>query len=108
MSDLSRITVLVVEDALEIRALLVSVMRQIGVGNILRAGDGMEATELIREMRHNPIKVGASEIDIIISDWVMSPVDGGTLLRWVRRHKESPDPFMPFFIISGFQVLFQR
>ena len=102
MSDLSRITVLVVEDALEIRSLLVSVMRQIGVGNILRAGDGMDATELMREMRHNPIKVGAAEIDIIISDWVMSPVDGGTLLRWVRRHKESPDPFMPFFIISGY------
>jgi CheY-like chemotaxis protein len=32
----------------------------------------------------------------------MSPVDGGTLLRWVRRHKDSPDPFLPFFMISGY------
>jgi CheY-like chemotaxis protein len=102
MNGLEHVTVLVVEDTLQIRSLLISVMRQVGVGNILRAGDGMEATELMREMRHNPVRVGASEIDIIISDWVMSPVDGGTLLRWVRRHQDSPDPFMTFFMISGY------
>ena len=101
-SGLERITVLIVEDTMQIRSLLISVMRQVGFGNILQASDGKQATELMREMRHNPSKVGTSAIDIIISDWVMSPVDGGTLLRWVRRHQESPDPFMAFFMISGY------
>ncbi|MDP6708888.1 MAG: response regulator, partial [Alphaproteobacteria bacterium] len=102
MHGLERVTVLVVEDTLQIRSLLISVMRQVGVGNVLRANDGMEATEIMCAMRRNPERIGISQIDLIICDWVMSPVDGGTLLRWVRRHKDSPDPFLPFFMISGY------
>jgi response regulator receiver domain-containing protein len=31
----------------------------------------------------------------------MAPVDGPSLLRWVRQHPDSPNPFMPFVMISG-------
>lgn len=101
MSDLERVTAMVVEDNIQVRNLVASVLRQVGVGNILRANNGMEAIELLREVRNNPAKIGCSEVDIIISDWHMEPVDGGTLLRWIRRHKESPDKMLPFFILTG-------
>jgi DNA-binding response OmpR family regulator len=101
MDGLERVTVLVVEDCLQIRNLLASVMKRIGVGIVLRASDGLEAIELLKEIQKNPVKVGASEVDLIIADWVMEPVDGLTLLRWVRRHKESPDHFLPFYMMSA-------
>ena len=101
MSNLERVTALVVEDNMQIRNLVVSVLRQVGIGNILRANNGLEAIEIMREIRTNPAKVGVSEVDIIIADWHMEPVDGGTLLRWIRRHKESPDKMLPYFIITG-------
>lgn len=101
MSDLERVTAMVVEDNIQVRNLVVSVLRQVGVGNILRANNGMEAIEILRDVRNNPTKVGASEVDIIIADWHMEPVDGGTLLRWIRRHRESPDKMLPFFVITG-------
>jgi DNA-binding response OmpR family regulator len=40
-------------------------------------------------------------IDIVITDWVMDPVDGLMLLRWIRRHKESPDRFMPVLMLTA-------
>lgn len=101
MSNLERVTVLVVEDSRQVRNIVISILRQVGVGNILRASDGAEAVNILRDIRNNPGKVGASEIDLIIADWHMEPVDGGTLLRWVRRHKESPDKMMPFFVLTG-------
>ena len=40
-------------------------------------------------------------VDMIISNWQMSPVDGLILLRWVRRHADSPNRFVPFVMLSG-------
>lgn len=101
MSDLERVTALVVEDNIQVRNLVAGVLRQVGVGNILRANNGMEAIELLREIRLNPARIGVSEVDIIIADWHMDPVNGGTLLRWIRRHRDSPDKMLPFFMLTG-------
>lgn len=101
MSGLERVTAMIVEDNVQVRNLVVSVLRQVGVGNILRANNGLEAIETFKEIRNNPAKVGVSEVDIVIADWHMEPVDGGTLLRWIRRHKDSPDKMLPFFVLTG-------
>ena len=102
MSVLNHSTVLIVEDQLQIRSLLSSVLRTFGVGNILRASNGAEAIELLRTMARDPTAAGAGRVDAILSDWVMHPVDGAMLLRWVRKHKESPNRFMPFVMITAF------
>ena len=41
-------------------------------------------------------------VDIVFSNWQMSLVDGMMLLRWVRRHKESPNRFIPFVMVTGY------
>lgn len=102
MSGLQHTTVLIVEDQLQIRSLLASVLRTFGVGNILRASNGAEAIELLRTVARDPAAAGASRVDAILSDWVMHPVDGAMLLRWVRKHKESPNRFMPFVMITAY------
>ena len=102
MSGLRSTTILVVEDQMQIRGLLASVLRTFGVGNILRASNGAEAIELLRTVSRDPAAAGASRVDAILSDWVMHPVDGAMLLRWVRKHKESPNRFLPFVMITAF------
>jgi CheY-like chemotaxis protein len=102
MSGLGNLTVLLVEDSPQMRALIVSVLTQLGIGNILRANDGADAIRQIKAMRTNPSGVGGTSIDMVLSDWVMDPIDGATLLRWIRRHKESPDRFLPFVMVSAY------
>ena len=43
-----------------------------------------------------------SSVDMIMSNWQMEPVDGTMLLKWVRRHRESLDRFIPFIMVSGY------
>tara|TARA_R110001606_G_scaffold234677_1_gene382396 strand:+ start:401 stop:1456 length:1056 start_codon:yes stop_codon:yes gene_type:complete len=102
MSGLENLTVLLVEDSQQLRALLVSVLSQLGVGNIVRANDGADAIRQIKAMQTDPGSIGATSIDLVLSDWLMEPIDGATLLRWIRRHKDSPDRFMPFIMVSAY------
>lgn len=102
MNGLKYSTILIVEDQMQIRGLLASVLRTFGVGNILRASNGAEAIDMLRTAARDPSAAGASQIDAVLSDWVMHPVDGAMLLRWVRKHKESPNRFLPFVMITAF------
>ncbi len=101
VSGLGTCTVLIVEDQMEIRTLLASILRTLGVGNVLRANNGADAIQLLKDMKLHPDKVGATEVDAIISDWIMPEMDGATLLRWIRRHADSPNRYTPFLMISA-------
>lgn len=100
--DLSRVSILLVEDSQFIRSLIVNSLRVMGVGSIKSVDDGAEAIEFIKLVDSDPMKAGMMSIDIVISDWEMSPVNGMMLLRWIRRHKESPDRFIPFLMLTGY------
>ncbi|NOZ43463.1 MAG: response regulator [Alphaproteobacteria bacterium] len=100
--DLSRVSILVVEDSQFIRSLVVNSLRVMGVGSIQSLEDGAQAIEFIKQVKDDPMRAGMMNIDLIISDWEMSPVDGMILLRWIRRHKESPDRFVPFLMLTGY------
>lgn len=102
MAGFENCSILVVEDHLAIRGLLASVLKSLGVKNVIVANNGAQAIEKLKQMKLRPDLVGASGIDAIVSDWVMDEIDGATLLRWVRRHKDSPDRFMPFLMLSAF------
>ena len=99
--NLELFTMLVVEDNPYMQKLLSSVLYTLKVGKIVTAADGGEAIEKLRLIGKDPIKAGVMSVDIVMSNWVMSPVDGLTLLKWLRSDKESPDRFMPFVMVSG-------
>ena len=100
--DLSRISVLVVEDSPFIRSLLVNSIRILGVQSVRSVDDGAEAIEFIKLVEENPMKAGMMSVDIIICDWEMSLVNGLMFLCWVRRHKDSRDRFRPFIMLTGY------
>ena len=99
--NLERFSILVVEDSLFIRSIIVRTLKATGVGIVNTASNGAEAIELMRQMSQDGRKAGLMSIDIVITDWVMDPVDGLMLLRWIRRHKESPDRFMPVLMLTA-------
>ena len=100
--DLGLFTALVADDNAYMRSLLKSLMHVIGVGTVIAVDDGSEAIEILKKVGQDPLKGGINSIDLVLANWQMSPVDGLLLLRWVRRHKESPDKFMPFVMVTGF------
>lgn len=99
--DLSRLNVLVVDDCEFSKRTVCNVLRILKVGKLMTAKDGSEAIEVIKESVESSAVRGQSNIDIIITDWLMDPVNGAMLLRWVRRSKESPNRFMPVLALSG-------
>ncbi len=100
--DLSRISVLVVEDSPFIRTLIVNSIRILGFQTVRSVDDGAEAIEFLKLVDENPMKAGMMSVDIVICDWEMSPVNGLMLLRWIRRHKESRDRFKPFIMLTRY------
>lgn len=100
--DFDRVNVLLAEDSLFIRSLITNSLKVLGVGNVFAVEHGGDAIHFLQRVKNEPMKVGVQQIDIVISNWDMSPIDGMMLLRWVRRHKDSPDRFIPFLMITSY------
>ena len=89
--NLEQLQVMLVEDNLNMRALLRSLLHAFGIRGIRDAFNGEHA---ITEMSHY-------KPDILITDWVMEPVDGIALSRFIRADDRSPDVFMPIIMVTG-------
>lgn len=100
-SGLERLSILVVEDVSFMSTLMYSALKALDVGIVKTAHHGGEAIDLLKLIKRAPAKAGLMSVDIIISNWQMSPIDGLMLLRWVRRHPESPNRFVPFIMVSA-------
>lgn len=95
--NLQRFNILLVEDNAFVRNTLEDLLRYFKIETIKTAKNGEEAIAHLKDMRrsHHPGP------DIIISDLIMSPINGQLLLRWARTAKESPNRFVPFIMVSG-------
>ena len=104
MSDitLERLTVLLVEDSQFIRSLLANCLKILGVGTVIAVEDGAAAIDFIQLVHQDPMKAGTMEVDIVITNCEMSPVNGKMILRWIRRHKDRPDRFLPVLMITAY------
>ena len=88
---LDRLAVLIVDDNQHMRSLVRTILESLGVSQILEARDGSHALE----------KMGQAQIDLLIADWNMEPMDGLELTRHLRNSPESPDQFLPVIMLSG-------
>ncbi|WP_025898471.1 response regulator [Sneathiella glossodoripedis] len=100
--DLSGFTILIVDDNSYMVRLLRQTLAGLGVGTIKTYTDAKEAIEFMKLVNENPVKAGVMQLDFIVSNWQMAPIDGLMFLRWVRTHKESPNRFIPFLMVTGF------
>ena len=76
-------------------------LRGFGFGRVMTAEHGAEAVEYFKTLHGNPQMRASLGLDIVISDLIMTPIDGLLLLRWMRTAKESPDRFVPIIMLSG-------
>jgi CheY-like chemotaxis protein len=96
--DFSRLGVLLVEDNAYIRQTLEDLLRNFRFGRIATAKDGEEAIDYMKTLGSAGSIIAP---DIIISDLVMSPINGLLFLRWTRTAKESSSRMAPFIMLSG-------
>lgn len=89
---LANIRFLIIDDNAFARTLIRRILLQFGASDIQESRDGAAAmTDVI-----------TFKPDIIISDWMMKPVDGMEFVRWLREGNDSPAPFTPVIMVSAF------
>ena len=88
------LSVLVVEDTPPMRKLMMAVLEALGVGTIYYAEDGESGFDSF--CRNRP--------DIVLTDWLMEPVNGIELVKTIRQSKHSPNRMVPVILISGYSA----
>lgn len=90
--DLSTAKILVVDDMKPMVGLTKSILNIFGFKNVYTAFDGKEAIEVT--IQKDP--------DLIITDWVMEPMDGLELTKELRKNPLCPNPYVPVVMMTGF------
>jgi len=91
MTSLSDMHVLVVDDNAQMRFLLRCLMRAGGIFMISEAETAEDAVEIMRN----------SQVDLVILDWKMEPVDGLAFARMLRWDSTSPNPYTPILMLTA-------
>ncbi|MDR3513487.1 MAG: response regulator [Caulobacteraceae bacterium] len=89
------LNILLVDDNHHMRVLLTEILRAIGVREVLEANDGVEALQIMR----------AHQVDIIMTDLAMQPLDGLDFVRKLRNSPDSPNPMAPVIMITGHSTM---
>lgn len=90
--DFSRITILVVEDNQPMLDITKSLLNAFGCGHVVGAQNG--AIGYRKFVEFNP--------DLVIADWMMRPMDGITFTQKIRQEPDSPNPYVPVILMTGF------
>ena len=93
--NLKKVSILVVEDLQPMRNLIVSVLDAFGVGIVHEASNGQRGYEIFQ--KHNP--------DIVITDWLMEPIDGLELVKMIRNNRESVNRLVPIIVMTGYSAM---
>jgi two-component system chemotaxis response regulator CheY len=87
----SGLSVLIVDDSKSMRNLIRTLLRTFGIDDVMEAGDGAAALELIQSHRR----------DLIITDLSMTPMDGVEFVRRLRQPGPGGHSLIPVLMISG-------
>lgn len=87
-----KISVLIVEDNQPMLNLVKSIMKSFGVEEVYGAANGEKGFELFE--KHNP--------DLVIADWMMSPMDGIDLTKKIRESEGKTNKYVPIILMTGF------
>ena len=87
-----RLKLLVVDDNVHMRKLVVTILQAFGVSQIYEADSGERAWTVLREA--NP--------DICVLDWVMEGMTGIEFVAKLRTDPSTPNPFVPVIMLTGY------
>ena len=86
-----RLKILVVDDNVHMRKLVITILQAFGVVQISEADSGDRAWTVLREA--NP--------DVVVLDWVMEGMSGIELVKMIRSNPSCPNPFVPVIMLTG-------
>lgn len=89
--NLAKIGVLIVDGDRRICRIVREVLTNMGFQTIYMANDGIEALTVMHK----------EKIDMLITDWSMTPLDGVSLIKYLRTDHESPNHFIPIIMLTG-------
>lgn len=95
--NLEGLRVLVCDDSRQIRSLITSFLNGFGIKQVNDATDADEA--FTRMIDFDP--------DLIITDWNMPPTDGLEFVKRVRISAESPNPYVPIIMLTGYTEMYR-
>ncbi len=89
---LDKVKLMIIDDMKPMLSLTESILRVFGFKNIFTAANGEDAFRII--CKEDP--------DLIITDWVMEPMDGLELANMIRKNPLTPNPYVPILMMTGF------
>lgn len=89
---LQKLSVMIVDEQRFARSLLMTQLANYGITTTVECSDSLEAINYLR----------ANNVDLVISDYDMSPLDGVDLARFIRREADILDPEVPIIMLSGY------
>ncbi len=84
--------ILIVDDMQPMLSLTQSLLKLFGFKEVYTASDGNTGFDLFRKF--SP--------DLVITDWVMEPVDGLEFIQRIRKDSFSPNQYVPIIIMTGY------
>jgi CheY-like chemotaxis protein len=90
-TKLAGLSILIVDDIKAMRAIIRATLRNFGIEQIFEAADGKAALEMLSER----------QVDVVISDICMAPMDGIEFTRRLRQPNNGLNPFVPVLMVSG-------
>jgi len=90
--DCSRLRFLVVDDNAYMRRIIRTLLHGFGAREVFEAEDGAGGLE----------SFATNLPDVVITDWSMPVFDGIELSRMIRQPDNSPNPFVPIIMITGY------
>lgn len=90
-----RLKILVIDDNVHMRKLVVTILQAFGTIQIFEATEGERAWAILREA--NP--------DVIFVDWMLEGMNGLDLTKMIRTSTASPNPFVPIVMLTGYTSL---
>lgn len=89
---LEKVKILIVDDMKPMLALTKSILTIFGFTNVETAENGEDAFKIL--CKQDP--------DLVITDWMMEPMNGLELAERIRRDPLSPNPYVPVLMMTGF------
>jgi CheY-like chemotaxis protein len=89
---LDKAKILIVDDMKPMLSLTKSILKVFGFKEVHLAQNGEEAFKMV--CTHDP--------DIILTDWLMSPVDGLEFTKMIRKNPLAPNPYVPILMMTGY------
>lgn len=88
--DFSEIGFLIIEENDLSSDLVAGILRALGAETVFATLDSGEAQQLLRR----------NEIDVLIMEWNIGPMNGLEMMEWLRRSVQSPNRLLPVIMMT--------